>query len=83
MNSFHIKLFPDDKKGKATKYENYSYDNPRVVVGNLIIGDMYLEPQGTVTINNHDSGEKCELEFKPRGWSTKNNCMIHGIIKDA
>jgi hypothetical protein len=52
------------------------------VISNLIIGEMYVEPQGPVTIHNYDTGEKCELEYKARGWTSKNNYMIHGVIKD-
>ena len=34
-------------------------------------------------IVNHTTGEKCELEFKPRGWTAKYNNTIHGVVKDS
>jgi len=34
-------------------------------------------------IINHDTNEKCELEFKARGWTSKNNNSVFGVIKDA
>ena len=36
-----------------------------------------------VEVINHDTGEKCELEYKQRGWTSRNKDAIHGIIKDS
>jgi hypothetical protein len=56
---------------------------PQVIVGNLIIGESYTEPQGTTIIQNHSTGEKCSLEFKARGWTSKHNNSCFGVVKDA
>jgi hypothetical protein len=77
-NRFYVNLNPE---GGAD--ELYSMETPQVIVGNLIIGETYTEPQGTTTIVNHMTNDKCELEFKARGWTSKNNNSVHGIIKDA
>lgn len=53
-----------------------------MVIGNLIIGETYIEPQGTIEIINHNTGERCELEFKQRGWTTSNKESVFGVIKD-
>lgn len=53
-----------------------------MVIGNLIIGETYIEPQGTIEIINHHTGERCELEFKQRGWTTSNKESVLGVIKD-
>mmetsp|Transcript_25632 Transcript_25632/g.39440 ORF Transcript_25632/g.39440 Transcript_25632/m.39440 type:complete len:177 (+) Transcript_25632:1941-2471(+) len=34
------------------------------------------------TVANHLTGEKCELEFKARGWTSKNKEALEGKIKD-
>jgi hypothetical protein len=32
---------------------------------------------------NHSTGDKCEMEYKIRGWSGKNKEVIHGVIKNS
>jgi oxysterol-binding protein 1 len=32
---------------------------------------------------NHTTGEKCELDFRARGWTSRNNNTIFGVVKDA
>ena len=54
-----------------------------MLVGNLIIGETYTEPQGMTEIINHTTNEKCELEFKARGWTSKYNNTVHGVVKNA
>ena len=45
--------------------------NPNLVVGNLIVGGRYVEPQGPCKIINETTGDICEIDFKYRGlWST-------------
>ena len=44
---------------------------------------MYVEPYGVVEIVNHDTGEKCELEYKQRGWTSRNKDSIYAVIKDS
>ena len=41
--------------------------NPPLVVGNLIMGERFTEPQGPCKFENLETGEVCTLEFKPRG----------------
>ena len=59
-----------------------SMDTPDVLVGNLLIGSTYVEPVGTSDCINYDTGEKCEIDFKARGWTTKNTNQCSAIIKD-
>ena len=33
-------------------------------------------------MTNHSNGEKCELDFKARGWSTANTFDVSGIVKN-
>lgn len=53
------------------------------MIGNLIIGDTYLEPQGPSEIVNVDTGDRVDFDFKIRGWSGKNKDALVGIVKDA
>ena len=51
-------------------------------IHNLLIGKMYIEWKGTTQITNHNTGEKCDIEWKERGWSGKNAFMVDGICKN-
>ena len=79
-NRFYIKLNPVIDPSKP---EEYSFDCPKIVVGNMIIGETYVEPQGPTIVENHTTGEKCELEFKTRGWTSKNKDIVTGDVKDV
>ena len=54
------------------------------MVGGIVLGKPYIEPQGKPTVINAKTGEKAEIEYKVRGWtSTKNKETIHAVIKNA
>ena len=43
-----------------------------LVVGNLILGDRYIEPHGSCKISNKSNGDTCEIIYRPRDtWKTK------------
>jgi hypothetical protein len=63
--------------------EEYSFSNPKVLIGNLIIGETFIEPQGSIEVMNHSTGERAELEFKTRGWISTNKDQVVGVIKDS
>jgi len=79
-NRHFVNLTPKNEGGKE---EQYSMEAPQVIVGNLIIGESYTEPQGITIVQNHTTGEKCSLEFKARGWTSKHNNSCSGVVKDA
>ncbi len=56
-----------------------------LVVGNLVIGERYVEPQGKSQIFNKTNGDFREILFRPRDtWKTKeeDKNFISGAIKD-
>jgi len=56
----------------TTYDEVYTSNTPMLVIGNIVIGERYAEPQGPLKIVNDNTGDIAECEFKPRGtWSTK------------
>lgn len=63
--------------------EEYSFSNPKVLIGNLIIGETFIEPQGSIEVMNHSNGERADLEFKPRSWISTNKDQVFGVIKDS
>lgn len=63
--------------------EKYSVGRPKMLVGNLVIGERYIEASGLIEIKNLTTGEMCKLEFKPRGWSAANQNYITGQVFDS
>ena len=41
-----------------------------MVVGNLLIGERYVEPQGNGWIKCSETGTSAEINFYVRGWTT-------------
>ena len=46
--------------------ETYSAYPPTIIVGNLFIGERFIEPQGPCKIVNETNGFSCTMEFNPR-----------------
>lgn len=60
----------------------YTYTRPKIVVGNLVIGERYIEPQGSATLQSMKTGITCKIEFKSRGWTSSNLNGFSATIKD-
>ena len=76
QNRVYINL----KLADGTK-EFYSFDIPRTAAKNLIIGKPYIDVVGKIQIINHTTTEICELEFKEKGWNSKNAQAVVGVVK--
>ena len=50
--------------------EHYKKKDPTLVVGNLFVGERYVEPQGACTITCEQTGDRAEIMFKQRGFIT-------------
>ena len=77
-NRYYIKL-----QSEGQEVENFSFESPKTIIGNLIIGETYIEPQGMTEVINYKTGEKCQLDFFQRGWISSNKEAVLGVIKDA
>ena len=58
---------------------------PKLVVGNLVIGERFIEPSGPVIMKNIDTGDTCEMVYKSRGtWSTpeKDRNAVSAVVKN-
>ena len=53
-----------------------------MVVGNLVMGERYIEPQGTATILSVNTGDECVITFKPRSMFSNSMHEIVAEIKD-
>lgn len=56
------------------------------MVGNLFMGERYMEPQGIQKITNNNNGYTCESEYKARNtfYATKEQDMnfVSSVIKN-
>ncbi|CAB1336528.1 unnamed protein product [Coregonus sp. 'balchen'] len=62
--------------------EAYTWTNPLCCVHNIIMGKLWIEQYGTVEIVNHNTGDKCVLNFKPCGMFGKDLHKVEGYIQD-
>uniref|UniRef100_A0A6Q2YRI9 Oxysterol-binding protein n=1 Tax=Esox lucius TaxID=8010 RepID=A0A6Q2YRI9_ESOLU len=62
--------------------EAYTWTNPFCCVHNIIMGKLWIEQYGTVEIENHHTGDRCVLNFKPCGLFGKELHKVEGHIQD-
>lgn len=55
------------------KKELYKFKEAKMIVGNIMIGERYIEPQGESTVICEETGDTALITFKQRGWSTKSS----------
>ena len=64
----------------------FTYKGPKFVLGNLIIGERFAEPQGKAHIENITTGEYAEIDFYKRamfGNKSEDINSVKGTIYDA
>jgi hypothetical protein len=64
----------------------YQFSMPTIVVGNLMVGEKYIEPSGEAWIKNLTTGDSCDLKFIPRsGWIVKEKDKYNAtaVVKDS
>lgn len=61
--------------------ECISIGRPRITANNIVLGNVYMDLFDKIDVINHTNGEKAELQFNGRGWSTPSS--ITGHIFDA
>ena len=48
--------------------EAYLVKDPTLVVGNILVGERYVEPQGKGHITCEATGDRADIQFKERGF---------------
>jgi hypothetical protein len=57
---------------------------PITTVNNLLIGTMYIEHVGTMTVKNCQTGMLCPVEFKAAGWGNSGKHEVTGrVLEDG
>jgi len=61
--------------------EHYSWMKPATTIHNIILGSLWNDQEGTVTISNHTTGEKASIFFTPYK-VTKHYTKLKGEVYD-
>ncbi len=80
-----IELIPDGINHVHLKGtgEHFSYRKVTTAVYNIIMGTMWLDHYGTLTVKNHTTGDTCTVEFRPTGWRTVDPKIVEGTAYDS
>jgi len=62
--------------------EAYTFGPVQTAVHNIIVGTLWIELVGAVSILSHQSGYECILNFKPAGWFGKDLNQVEGYVLD-
>lgn len=63
--------------------EHYSWKKVATSIHNIIVGKLWLDHHGTVTITCHSTGLRCTVEFHRTGWRASHAKKISGSICDC
>lgn len=68
--------FPD------LKY-HYSWRKITTTVNNIIVGKLWVDNHGDMTITNHNTGHKCHLKFAPYSYFSRDTPRrVTGVVVD-
>lgn len=62
--------------------EHFTWNKVTTSVSGFIVGSPTIDHVGDLTVENHATGDKCTLTFKPRGWRGGNAREISGQVWD-
>ncbi|CAN9106494.1 unnamed protein product [Alternaria alternata] len=80
LGTWFLRLRPTVNGGKE---ELYTWKKVTSSVIGIITGNPVVDNYGTMEITNHTTGEKCLIEFKPRGWKASSAYQVVGKVFDA
>ncbi|XP_065838190.1 oxysterol-binding protein-related protein 1-like [Oscarella lobularis] len=61
--------------------EVYTWTAPAVRVHNVVVGKLWVERYGLVTVKNHSSGHMAHMDFKALGWLGGDPHNVEGYIE--
>lgn len=63
--------------------EHYSWKKVKTSVNNIVVGRLWIDHYGLMAVTCHESGVRCELDFKATGWRTVEPKRIEGCVLTA
>ncbi|KAL9941806.1 hypothetical protein D7B24_003114 [Verticillium nonalfalfae] len=79
LGTWYLKLRPN----AGGKEDLYTWNKVTSSVIGIITGNPVLDHYGPMEVTNHSTGEKCMVEFEPRGWKASSAFKIKGKVVDA
>lgn len=79
-NSMHAKAIGLQHVKLLGQGEHYSMKRPDTHICSIMIGTMYIEHVGEMSLTNHKTGEVCIVKFFEEGWGGKNRHYIEGFV---
>ncbi|KAI9668596.1 MAG: hypothetical protein M1831_001035 [Alyxoria varia] len=84
LGTWFLNLRPSSNAdGTPATEELYTWKKVTSSVIGIITGNPTVDNYGTMEIKNHNTGEVCRLEFKPRGWKASSAYQVQGKVLDA
>ncbi|EUC37698.1 hypothetical protein COCCADRAFT_84831, partial [Bipolaris zeicola 26-R-13] len=80
LGTWFLRLRPTATGGKE---EMYTWKKVTSTVIGIITGNPVIDNYGLMEITNWTTGEKCLLDFKPRGWKASSAYQVVGKVMDA
>ncbi|EMD94715.1 hypothetical protein COCC4DRAFT_26581 [Bipolaris maydis ATCC 48331] len=80
LGTWFLRLRPTATGGKE---EMYTWKKVTSTVIGIITGNPVIDNYGLMEITNWTTGEKCLLDFKPRGWKASSAYQVIGKVMDA
>jgi hypothetical protein len=78
LGTWFLKLRP-----ASGKEELYTWKKVTSSVIGIITGSPTVDNYGPMEVKNWTTGEKCVIDFKPRGWKASSAYQITGRVNDA
>jgi hypothetical protein len=63
--------------------ETYEIKNAPLFVGNLVVGERYIEPHGKTFIRCQQTGIEAEVDYKTRRWGDTNTNVVSTVVRDS
>ena len=84
LGTWFVKMRPTSGIGNGSDKteEIYTWKKGTSSVIGSITGAPTVDNYGPMEIKNHTTGEKCLLEFKPRGWKASSAYQVQGKVLD-
>lgn len=79
-NSLEFKPIGKTHLELKTLNETYIFNRPNTLAQNIIFGHLYLDLGGESITENTNTGDKCIIKFKPRGWKVSNLGLLEGFV---
>ncbi|KAF2727310.1 oxysterol binding protein 1 [Polyplosphaeria fusca] len=80
LGTWFLRLRPTANGGKE---ELYTWKKVTSSVIGIITGNPTVDNYGLMEIKNHNTGEKCVLDFKARGWKASSAYQVSGKVLDS